>query len=246
MNDNVISALELFNFKRTEKYPNAVSKGAGLMNSFTRHEFVFEIGYKTVKPFKWSLRSLNLIVEMYFPKYGYHKGTFEIMDQVSENRIYFDDFTSDEAGIVRRVIDLRFELYDIFFCHHLRRVIKSFNVIQERPINFEKKVEMYAVTKQYETGRWGGVDKDNYYTVYLEYDYFIVIDGEIWIDDYIRKTLHPSWIKTLDEYRDYRPTHDTATDIYRLQEAEKVLLDVFKSTYNSSDHKAYLDSLNKQ
>lgn len=245
MIEPVIAALELFNFKLSDRYPNVITKGIGFGNSYTRLQFIYQSGYKTIKPFNWSLRALSLIVEIHSPEYGYHKSSFDLIDQLTDKAIYSDSSTSDEAGIARRIIDERSALYNIFFCHHLHRVINNYNIIQSGPIDFEKKVELWVITKEYEKGRWGGVDKDNYYTVYLEYNYFIVIDGEIWIDDYIRKALQPNWVKILNEYRDYRPTHETASEVFRLQEGDAVILDLFKSKYDGFDHRQYLDALKK-
>jgi hypothetical protein len=233
--DNILSgALELFGFKEV-KY-----------SATNRRRFQFKEMAYYGNPFECNcaFRSIPMIVEFFEPtEYGYATCA-NIIEPIKDT--YLSQNTGDIKKLVKEIINNRKEYFKNYFAYNVQRVVREYNVVTANPISLQvAELEMYVVCKEYEVGRWGGVDKDNHYTTYIDYDYFLVHDDDILINDYIRSIIQKPWTKQIKYYQDYRPTSEVATPKYCIEKVDNVLLDIFKTAHSQYDHDKYIKSLNK-
>jgi len=233
--DSILSgALELFGFKEIN------------YSATNRRRFELRQMYEYGKPFSWNcnFRSTPMTVEFFEPtQYGYATSS-TIISPVKDTSL--SRKTGEIKDLVKEVIDNREEHLKNYFAYNVQRVVREYGVLANDAISLQvAEIKIYAVCKEYEVGRWGGVDKDNHYTTYIDYDYFVIYEKHILIDDYIKGIIQKPWRKEINYYRDYRPTGDVATPKFWIEKADNVLLDLFKTSYSQYEHDKYIKSLNK-
>lgn len=214
------NALQLFNFKR-------------LSSEMFSYDF---------KNYRRNLHNRPLIINFRKITGSYPDGCLTILDNVNRGNVIFRKWGSFK-DLVKDLIDRREEYFDISYSYNIFKVISNFNIIGNVDVGKEtNNLEIWAILREYETCKWGGVDKDNKFTVFVETKYFISFKGFIYIDPYLNKLL-PNKIEIKNYYEDYKSSSDTKQDEYMLKRVSAEKKESFLNKYSFSEYLAQLPEI---
>lgn len=190
-----------------------------------------------------SINPVPLTVDIEHHYDTFKRPHFTIIDVV-KREIIIRKWFSDRDRLLFDLLDNRRTYSNLSSAYHIIRILNRYSIVASKPLDLDhKSISIKVVFKEYEDSRWGGVDKDNHYTTYVESYHFLVYRGFVYNDDYIRKLLPPSTKKVVDSYRDYRPMSDVKDDNFWLQDADEEVLENFKKCYDSSLHAFFVTTL---
>lgn len=101
------------------------------------------------------------------------------------------------------------------------------------------KISIEKVVKRYEDGKWKGVDKDAYFTEYIETIYYLKLNDVFIEDPYIRSILPSSTLEIESEGFDSKASTQKKPTEYCLEPTSKEIFDEFVSVYNKAKHNEF-------
>ena len=242
MEASILTILDFFGFYSIKCYSSGFNYSNVPNEKFSLQRYGYKWEYKPTRPFNWDFTILPLIIDIQIPEYSYRDSVLKIVDPQLLKPVFFKYLTT--TSLVIDLIDNRSYYYQMAFSYYVSKIIKHYNVIVSRPLNFNDNIiEMFVVCKQYEESKNGGVDKDNKFTTFISYDYFLICDGYILIDDYIRGIIQKPWTKFISSYEEYKSTLQTSASRYWIEKADDVFFEMFKTNYDGFNHKMHIHEM---
>jgi hypothetical protein len=191
--------------------------------------------------FRPYLHKFPLTVDIRISGGSYPKSTLTIVD-AHTNKCIFRKW-GNSSDLVVDLIDKREQYFDVSYAYNVFRIINNFSVISNIDLSkIPNKIEVWAAMKEFEEGEWGGRDKDNKFSTYVETKYFITFNGDILNDPYLRKLLPPKKDMT-NYYEEYKSSTDTKQDGYSLERVTNKMKGEFLKKYIYDDHMISLSNI---
>lgn len=172
-----------------------------------------------------------------------------MIDILDHNKKF--SYISCESSIKRQdfsiknlILDLR-KYEELSISYHIQKIISSYSTLYLNGINDSilKKLRLFKVNKYFEKSYYGGPDKDHTFITYLNQNYFLTLDKDLIIDDYIRSILPRQNTVSTTGYYDYKSQSSLKPNIYTIAESTQEELQHFLSVYSQTEHIEYLNSL---